>query len=189
MALIEPFLTKLFRVEGGFQKSANDRGNFNSRGELVGTNMGITARDYEKRIGRPPSEADMRSMSKEDATGIYEEKYWNKHRIREINSQPLAEILCDAIVNHGPGSNSRKGGVTMMQQTLNDLGESLEVDGKFGPRSIEAINRVGADREAMLHNHYRDRRIQFYRNIVKFHPGQSVFLNGWLNRMDMYPSL
>ncbi|MEM9259705.1 MAG: glycosyl hydrolase 108 family protein [Bacteroidota bacterium] len=87
--------------EGGYQKKANDPGNKNSRGELVGTNWGINAKIYESYLKRPPTEQDMRNMPKHIAVMLYKQLYWDPIKGDEIRDQQVANILFDGHVNHG----------------------------------------------------------------------------------------
>ena len=173
MASFYQYLPLLLRVEGGYQKHPQDSGNYNSRGELVGTNYGISAPVDEDWIGRPPSEADMRSMQKQTAQKIYKEWFWNRIGAGQIKNQSLANIIADHAVNAGIGGAGR-----LVQRVLNeDFGFSLAVDGMIGPKTRAAINSVDAE---LLHNAIFQARKEFYLRIG------GVFAEGWLIRLGKF---
>uniref|UniRef100_UPI001F2088F0 glycosyl hydrolase 108 family protein n=1 Tax=Tenacibaculum piscium TaxID=1458515 RepID=UPI001F2088F0 len=62
MANYQTFQKKIQRAEGGYQILKTDSGNYNSLKQLVGTNFGVSAKVYERNIGRPPSIADMKNI-------------------------------------------------------------------------------------------------------------------------------
>lgn len=158
-------------AEGGFQKYSTDPGNYNSRGELVGTNWGISAPVYEDWIGRPPTEADMRTMSKEVAKRIFEVKFWDRIRGSEIQSQAVADIFLDGHVNHG---NS---GITMMQRVVN-----VYPDGIVGPITLGAINSGNPEQ---IIRKYIDERERLYIWLAA-NRNMEMFLRGWLRRLDKF---
>src|SRR5690606_6583861 len=100
------------RAEGGYQNHPNDSGNYNSLGQLVGTNWGISAPVYESWIGHPPSSADMKAITKETAMSILKAKFWNTIKGDQIVDQDVATIFLDGHVNHG------RTGIKLMQQVL-----------------------------------------------------------------------
>lgn len=157
-------------AEGGYQNATQDTGNYNSLEQLVGTNWGINAQVYESFIGRPPSEQDMRDMSQSTAKDIYRANYWERIQGNLINSQPLANIIFDGHVNHG------NRGIRLLQEVL-----ALPQDGILGPLTLGLVN--GGD-EATIYNAYKQRRIDFYNYLVQRTPAFSVFLKGWLKRIN-----
>lgn len=157
--------------EGGFQSNPNDTGNYNSLGELVGTNWGISAPVYEDWIGSPPSLAQMQQMSQATAKEIYRVKFWDDIRGDEIQNQKVADIFFDGRVNHG------RTGTRIMQRVLGVWQDTI-----VGPVTLDAIN---SNDPATVYYNYREERRAFYYELSA-RPGQSVFLNGWLNRLNTY---
>lgn len=186
MASFDLFKSKILHIEGGYQKNTNDRGNYTSSGKLIGTNMGISAKALEEYLGREPALHEMANLSRSTATKIYREQYWNRHKLYEFESQELAELVADGIINHGPGTSTKPGGVTLLQNTLNVFGEELKVDGKIGPLTIAAVNRQTELNGAALYNIYREERMEHYRNIALNDPTQQIFLGGWMDRLERY---
>lgn len=158
--------------EGGYQDHSSDSGNYNSLGELVGTNWGISAPVYEEWIGYPPSRGDMLSMPKSTARLIYRTNFWNDIQGDSIVDQGVANILFDGRVNHG------RTGVRIMQRIL-----GVPVDGHVGPITLGAIN---SSDPRWLVGRYKNARREFYHELVENNPSYSVFLNGWLNRLSEF---
>ncbi|MEL6357990.1 MAG: glycosyl hydrolase 108 family protein, partial [Bacteroidota bacterium] len=112
MASFDTAYTLVAQAEGGYQKFSDDPGNYNSLGQLVGTNWGISAPVYENFIGRPPSEEDMRRMTRGQAKALYRALFWNDIQGDEIVDQQVANIFFDGRVNHG------RFGTKLMQRVL-----------------------------------------------------------------------
>lgn len=159
-------------AEGGFQIYSTDPGNYNSLGQLVGTNWGISAPVYEDWIGRPPTRQDMESMSKEEAKQIYRSKYWDRIRGDEIQSQAVANVFLDGHVNHG------RSGIRMMQKVVD-----VDQDGIVGPITLAAINSRPPN--AVVRQYIQEREKLYYW-LAENRDGMAMFLNGWLNRLDMF---
>ena len=170
---------KVLNVEGGYTDNALDNGNWTgckaNVGNLVGTNHGISACTFKDYYGYTPTAQDMQNLNVSDALAIYNERYWNKSRIGEMNNQPVANISLDTVVQHG----NSKGG-KLIQKALNSLGHNLWVDGIIGNKTLAAINTTNApgiyqaikiEREA----EYRAKAI-----------AQPYFLQGWLNRLNTF---
>lgn len=102
MANFDLYTEKLLEAEGGYQANPADSGNYNSLHQLVGTNRGISAPTYESWIGHPPTAAEMKAISLETALDIYEVDYWDYLGLDNLQSQYIAEIVCDHGINAGP---------------------------------------------------------------------------------------
>lgn len=173
MASFTQAYNRVLRAEGGYQNDPRDTGNYNSRGQLVGTNLGISAPVYESWIGRPPTEADMRAITEATARAIYRARFWDRIRGDSIRDQAVADILFDGVVNHGVGR-----GVRLAQKVLN-----LTQDGVFGDSTLQAVNRANPRK---FYNDYREERIRFYRQLAANSSNHAAFLQGWLNRMAKF---
>jgi len=174
MANFEQAVSRLFDFEGGYQNLKNDSGNYNSLGQLVGTNMGIAAPTLEAYLGYPPSVTDMKAITKATARAIYFESYWQPLRCSEIDNQLVAEIFFDAAAQYGPGTSIR-----MMQKTLGNVA----VDSIMGSQTLSAIN---AAPQKALFLAFKEARADKYRAIVANNPSQAGFLQGWLNRLKKF---
>ena len=114
----------------------------------------------------------MRSMSRSVAKQIYRAKYWDSIRGDQIADQQLANIWYDGRVNHGYT------GTKLMQRVLN-----VPDDGHVGPVTLGAVNAT--DPRPTFYA-YRQKRIDFYHYLANNRPGLSVFLTGWLRRINSF---
>lgn len=173
MASFYDYLPLLPKVEAGYQKLAKDGGNYNSLGQLVGTNFGISAKTYEKWIKRVPSELDMRSMLKATAIEIYLKWYWNPLKCDAFNNQSVANLLFDHCINAGQPKT-----VVLLQQVLvYEFRKNIKIDGLIGTQTISAANSVNQE---LLFEKIKDYREAYYRN------EGGTFLSSWLNRLNFF---
>ncbi|KAB8153386.1 hypothetical protein EZY14_009140 [Kordia sp. TARA_039_SRF] len=178
MANFQSFFNLILQKEGGYQNNVNDTGNYNSEGENIGTNYGISAPVLEQYLGFIPTVNHMQNISLEVVSNIYKNDYWNAIKGDYINDQNVAEIIADHAVNAGVFSASK-----ITQQVLNIFfGFSLVVDGVIGNNTLNAINNVNAEQ---LFNAIKERRIEYYESLNNPH-----FIDGWLARVESfsYPS-
>jgi len=143
--------------EGGYSINPSDPG-----GE---TNYGISKRAYPN--------VDIKNLTPDAAAEIYRHDYWI---FGDLNSQDIATKLLDMAVNMG---TSRA--VSMCQMALNDIGEHIGVDGKWGPNTESTIN--GSDANALLPE-IRACQSHYYTNLVAQRPELYQFLKGWLRRVQ-----
>ena len=172
MATFSQAIPRILAAEGGYQANPADTGNYNSLGELIGTNWGISAPVFEAHLNRPPSDWDMKLMPEWEARDIYRDRFWDRIQGDEIENQHLATLIFDGRVNHGTT------GVKLLQQSL-----GISADGIFGPQTLAAVN---AANPARLYWSYKDRREEFYRHLAANRPNHQQFLQGWLNRLGKY---
>lgn len=179
MAKFNLYQENILESEGGYQNNATDwRGNTNSQGELVGTNRGISAPQYEDRIKRPPTIQDMKNITKSEALKIYEKIYWNKLvKAPQIHSQAIAETLVDMVIN------AKSKGGKIMQKTLNDsFGFHLTEDNIIGSKTIKAINSVS---EKKLFEAYTNARNSYYENVKNWDNNlYKTYIRGWKKRVS-----
>lgn len=171
------------RIMAGYQNLKDDPGNYTGGkigvGAQIGTNRSIAAPTLVAWRGGHATKQDMVALSVTEAKQIYKAKYWDKIYGDHINSQALADILAD--MKSSAGGNAIK----QMQRVLNDLGESLSVDGAFGAASLAALNRqifkVG---QARIFNAFRDRMIAYYQSL------NSRFEKVWVGSLNKdYPPM
>lgn len=172
MASFNKYMPLLQKVEGAYQALPQDPGNFNSKGELVGTNYGISARFYERIINRPPSKMDMKAITQYEAEEMYKAFFWDKNLGDQIKSQSVANTVIDHQINSGRG-------IRLAQKVLNNhFGKSLVVDGIMGKNTLSAINSVNAE---IFVNEYNNAREDYYRSL-----NNPTFLKGWLIRLKSF---
>lgn len=149
----EEALERVLAHEGGWVHHENDPGG--------ATNYGITQAVARKH----GYDGDMRHLPKSKAVEIYRADYWDKSRAGDL-PQALAFQYFDACVNHGVSR-----GVRLLQQAV-----GAEVDGKIGPKTIEAAWTENTPAGVMKFN---QARIAFYTGLKTF----STFGKGWMNRI------
>lgn len=167
------FADRIFSSEGGYVDHPKDKGG--------PTNFGITL-DTLKRWRDDPklTSADVKALTKEEAFEIYEKQYFTGPGFDSIPDIRLQEFVTDMAVNHGEGN-----AVKILQKVLNLFtSPPLKVDGAFGGKSLTAlINTVSSIGVLTLLNKMIDERALFVARIVEKDPSQSVFIEGWLNRI------
>jgi lysozyme family protein len=173
MASFDMFLPLLLQFEGGYVDNPNDPG-----GE---TNKGITMRTFatcsHALLGIDPTSANLQAMTDAQAGIIYKNNYWNLVQGDSIALQDLANIVCDFYVNAGTHATS------LLQTVMNGLGANVVVDGSLGPASIQALAALD---QPTVYQQYKQGRIAYYQQLGVKYP---MFLQGWLNRVNAFPTL
>jgi lysozyme family protein len=171
-------IKKVLEHEGGYVNNPLDAGKR--------TNRGVTQATYERFIGRklvgpdidasagqPKAEAEtvMRNLSEGNAIQIYKSMYWDAMQGDKIKQYAIAAIIFDQAINRGVSA--------AVKQAQRILG--LAQDGKMGPITLAAINGV---KDTDFIPKYLTESINAYKTIVANNPSQSVFLTGWLKRVE-----
>lgn len=111
------------KVEGGLSMDRNDRGNWTSgevgKGELKGSNMGISAMRYPH--------LDIAALKSSDVAQIYYRDYWLAFKCDQLPAR-LALVYFDALVNMKPED------VALCLQAALDVKQ----DGDVGPQTLAA---------------------------------------------------
>lgn len=174
MAQLTPaFFNTILKIEGGYQNRPDDAGNY-ACGQLIGTNMGISASALQTWWGRCPSVADMKELSQSQAFDFYA-WYFDRYNLYPIENQQFFELLA----NNTMGSPANAARVE--QRTLNALGYSVAVDGVRGPATVAALNRAYRDNPARTYNAIRSAWVDYLHLL-----GKPQFITGWLYRMDKF---
>jgi len=169
MAKVELFAPKILAFEGGFVHDPTDRGG--------ATNMGITLSTwrqvgYDKDGDGDIDADDIRMLSKADAIAVLKTNYWNRWQAEQITNQSMAEILVDWLWGSG------KWGIVIPQRLL-----KVPEDGIVGPATLYALN---SSNQRGLHAAISQARGRFILDLVKNHPEQKKFLDGWMNRLNQF---
>jgi lysozyme family protein len=120
---------------------------------------------------------NIEDLDLQTAKDIYATEYWN---FDGVNGQAVATKILDICVNMGVS-----GGTKVLQETLNDLGQSVAVDGKFGPKTLSAVNAVDG---SVLLQALAARQAIRYQEIVNANPAKAGYLDGWLKRASDLPT-
>lgn len=143
--------------EGGYVNHPADPG-----GE---TNFGITKRVYPN--------LDIKSLTKDQAIGIYHRDYWMPY-MDKIKDYRVAAKLFDMSVNMGHSRANK-----ILQKSL-----FITADGVFGPQTLIAVNKAVPD---TLLKEIITNQLEFYDNLVQKKPDMLVFLKGWTKRASWVP--
>lgn len=162
-AAFEASLPFVLRWEGGYVNHPNDPGG--------ATNKGVTQRvydDWRRKQGLPPR--SVKAIEDPEVHAIYDTGYWVPPRCDDLRRH-LDLVQFDTAVNMGVGR-----AVRFLQKAV-----GTSVDGGFGPNTLQAVD--GSDLGSTLVA-YCNEREAYYRRLAERNPKLSVFLKGWLNRLD-----
>jgi len=174
MAQLTPaFFQTILKIEGGYQDNPTDNGNY-ACGQLIGTNMGVSAVALSDWWGRCPTRSEMQSLTVDQAQAFYS-WYFDRYNLYQVQNQQFFELLANNTM--GSPSNAAK----VEQRVLNRYGYNLVVDGARGPQTIAALNDAWKKYGARLYNDIRMDWITYLKGLNK-----PQFLQGWLIRMDRY---
>lgn len=130
MKFAEAF-ARVVGIEGGFDKSPDDKGNWTGGkvgvGVLKGTKFGISAASY-------PAE-DIERLTLARAQELYQRDYWRVIRADDL-PEALRYDLFDLAVNSGTGAAGR-----ILQRAL-----GIKEDGSIGPMTLAAVAMLPVDR-------------------------------------------
>jgi len=181
---IQPPKRRYKRIFEGnnYQNIYSDAGNWTGGavgvGTQAGTNMSISAETLSKWRGYEVTAADMQSLGVTEVLDIMKVQFWDKIRADEIRSQVIAEFTADN------RSSAGYNGVKQTQKALNEIGYNVEVDGKTGDSTIQALNDANAKgKDFELYHSIRRNMQDYYKSLNK-----PQFLSGWINGLDRdYP--
>jgi lysozyme family protein len=157
IVMLQRALTAVLKWEGGYVNHPSDPGG--------ATNMGITQKTLEGWRGAPVTAEDVKALIHEEAEAIYEARYWSACRCDAFR-WPVALMVFDAAVNHGPGRAAR-----LLQEAL-----GVTADGAIGPVTLGAAQTKDP---ASLATEIAARRMVFYGSLKTF----KTFGLGWSRRL------
>lgn len=154
-------------LEGGYQNSPNDSGNW-FRGELLGTNFGITPKTYFALTGTVPTTSTMMTLPKTKAKELL--SYYAFY-VRHLEDELLMVNVFDMCVNAGP----HRAAVLLQREA------GVKEDGVIGPMTAKAVH----DKPVSTDDYVEVRR-RYYEAVVKHNDKNAKFLKGWLNRAEKF---
>ena len=156
--ILKPFILSW---EGGYVNHPNDKGG--------PTNKGITIGTFRSVYGSKKTVDDLKNLTDVQWLYIFEKKYWNRWQASQINSQAIANLLVDWVWGSGIW------GIKYAQRIL-----GVVDDGIVGPKTLAALN---SQESSTLFAKLWKRRKEHFEACAK-KPGQSIFLKGWMNRLN-----
>lgn len=172
---IEKLIEEVIKKEKGYVNHPADKGG--------PTKYGITLATLSNYLHKTCTAADVKALTKETAGDIYRAEYFSSVSIDKL-PDAIQPMLFDMAVNHG-GHNA----IRMLQEELTEFDDRIhigKVDGIIGKLTISATQSVIANHSTLFINRLVNRRLHFYRDIVKNRPSQAVFLNGWETRAKSF---
>lgn len=183
MSDFEKCITKTLRYEGvsssseGYVDHPNDKGGATKYGISYSFVKDTGDVDFFDMNGDMKiDKRDIQQLTFEKAVETYKKYFWDVFGLDEIEDNKKAFLIFDAAVNHGV-----KGAAKLAQRSLNECGYTLKVDGIFGPKSKMALEECAVEDFISA---FQKKRTSLYKAIVSNNPSQSVFLKGWLNRIE-----
>ena len=179
--------------EGGYANVAGDLGGETYKGisRRYHTNWPGWARiDAAKRKPNFPAnlEADVDLQS--DVQAFYHEKFWQPMMLESITRQEITDEMFDI----GAGPNGMSIAIKIAQGALILLGRDIDLDGKMGPKTIQALNGYphSADLVRLMNGLqlcaflFGSARVEEVRALIKGRlPLLKQFLRGWLRRIEI----
>lgn len=107
---------------------------------------------------------------------FYYQEYWLKNNLDQVESNEVANVMFDWLVNSG-------GAKKEIQRVLNNMGVSVVVDGAIGPLTITAVNAV---HPISLVNAITAARVDYYKTGEQRGWFDSKFLAGLISRAEQY---
>lgn len=161
-------------MEGGYSDDPVDRGGK--------TNWGITEATLKDAYIRGlVGTRDVSALNREEARLIYKADYWDPLRLDSVLSPTIAAEIFDTAVNMG-----KTAAVKIVQESLNYLGESLNVDGIMGIKTLGAINKWTSRDDRALFICLNGFQFKRYVQIIENNATQKRFARGWTKRIQSY---
>lgn len=175
MANFATIVDKTLNFEGGYQAFPNDSANYNSLGQLVGTNRGISAIAYETYLGFPPTATQIHAITPAIAKAVYKKLFWDKMKGDEILNDSVAHIMFDSYI--------ATGNLRLNRQGIADAGGNVDQGNvPYNNYTVGVINTLNPQ---ALFNAVKQRNIDQRIHLAETQPSKyGMFLQGWLNRLN-----
>jgi len=153
-------LDNLIKEEGGYVNDPSDPG-----GE---TKYGISKRSYPK--------VDIKNLTIDQASKIYKNDFYDVMRCDEYQSDHIAQEVLEQSVNMGI-----KTAVSFLQVVAKGCGSHIEVDGKMGKATMDAVKAIDAE---VLLIAIKALAIAHYLELARERPPMRKYLKGWIKRVQ-----
>lgn len=151
-------LAAVLHDEGGFVNHPADPGGM--------TNLGCTKSTWEKWVGHPVTEQDMRALTPANVAPLYKDKYWDKVKGDDLPAG-VDYVVFDTAINSGPGRAAK-----LLQECV-----GVNADGAIGPATLAAARAIVP---ADLINLFCDKRLAYLETL----PTWPTFGKGWGRRVQ-----
>ncbi len=142
------------------------------------TNMGIkqsTLNDYVKKHPEKKFPSDVKDLIPAQAKEIYKDIYWDKTHIPKILNSRVRNAVFDMGVMGGAG--------VVVQRALNAFNSAgLMLDGRIGPKTVDALNSVPESQIFDFMNILKAQRLEYLQKTKNWPTSK----NGWTKRTNNY---
>lgn len=132
--------------------------------------------------------ADVRALTRDQATGIFVRHYFERPRIAEM-PEALQPSLFDMYVNAGGNA------VKILQRLLREMGYDIAADGVIGPQTIAAAQDAARPDPVVLRDAYGVARRNYYFRLAdgrvasrKYARTRAGGKGGWIRRAEEFMS-
>jgi len=161
--VVTGLINRVIEREGGYVNHPADRGG--------ATKFGITQGTLDAWLNDEHTK-DVVHLTLDEARQIYQTKYWDVPGFYKLDVGPrTTELLFDTAVHSGPVQ-----AVKLLQGVLD-----VKRDGLIGPITRGAAQEYEDRRLFVL---LLAKRYEFLANLVAVDPSQSVFMRGWIKRLN-----
>lgn len=133
------------------------------------TKYGISQRQYP--------DLDIANLSEADAYTLFEDDFWRKYRIGEIENQGIANQVFLLFIHMNPLHAAM-----IAQAAINACGRGIvtvKPDGVMGTLTIRALNSLA---DGWLSNRIRIETIHYYFQLTEHDKSQLKYFRGWVRR-------
>ncbi|MFT6531441.1 MAG: lysozyme family protein [Limimaricola cinnabarinus] len=185
MKSVEEIAAEIVMREGGYVDDPDDPGGATNMGVTIGTlrRLGYDL-DGDGRI----TTADLRRLSRAQATDIFIEHYYKRPRIDALPERLRASAF-DMYVNSGANA------VKILQHLLVAMRIPVAIDGIIGPQTVAAAARAQAAAPDHLADAYGIARRNYYYNLADRRPASRKYARrrdggkgGWITRAESFIS-
>jgi len=180
---VETLAREIVAREGGYVNDPDDPGGATNHGVTIHTmrrlGMDLTG---DGRV----SPADVKALNRDQAVEIFIEHYFARPRISSLPVALQASVF-DMYVNAGANA------VRILQRLLNEMGESLRVDGVIGPKTIAAAKRAQERAPDHIADAYGIARRDYYYGLGDRRPSSRKYARrrdggkgGWITRAEEF---
>ncbi len=185
MRSVEEIAGEIIAREGGYVNDPDDPGGATNFGVTIGTmaRLGMDL-DGDGQI----TQRDVKRLTREQAQEIFIKHYFHRPGIAALPEAIQASVF-DMYVNAGGNA------VKILQRLLNDMGQSVSVDGAIGPQTIEAAEIAYHAAPDHLADAYGIARRNYYYSLAdrraasrKYARRRDGGKGGWIKRAEEFIS-
>jgi lysozyme family protein len=185
MKTVQEIANEILTREGGYVNDPDDPGGATNFGVTIGT-MARLGLDLDG-DGKITAE-DVKRLTKAQARDIFVKYYFERPGIGQLPTSIQASVF-DMYVNAGANA------VRILQKLLNEMGQTIDVDGAIGPQTIEAAEIAQANAPGHLADAYGIARRNYYYSLAdkraasrKYARRQDGGKGGWIIRAEDFIS-